>query len=326
MRKHIAILAGILAAFFLTVSDACAADWKPVKPMTMVVPFGAGGATDLTARIIAQYASEEQYFGQPIVVVNKTGAGGINGTSYVWGQAAKDGYTMAVFNIPTIIVQPMVYKTNFNADILQPVAIWRSEPEVLCVSASSPFKTVEDLLAWGKANSDKKITFSGGGLYGPQHLMYLQFEKESGVAGKYIPTTGGAEGMKNIISGAVQAGFLNASDAMRNKDRIRVLAIGAKERYALLPDAPTFAEKGYPTIDDTVVSACGVAYAAGVDPAIVDSVSKVISRMLQDERIIKQFEALGCPPSVFDAEGAKGFFEERTKSYQELLGMKGWKK
>lgn len=318
----------ILFALLLVPAMGFAAQtaWKPSKPITLVVPFGAGGATDLTARIIAQYAAEEQYFGKPMVVVNRTGAGGITGTTYVWSQAPKDGYTMAIFNFPTIAVQPLVYQTSFNPDLIEHVAVWRSEPEVLCVGADSPFKNLDDMRAYIASNPGKKITFSGGGLYGPQHLMYLQFEKTTGLPGEYIPTTGGAEGLKNIITDTVQAGFLNASDALRNKDRLRVLAVGTKERYPLLPDAPTFAEIGLPAIDDSVVSACGAAFPKGVDPAIAASASEIISRMLKDERIIQQFTALGCPPSVYDAAGSKTFFDERMPLYKELLGATDWKK
>ena len=134
----------------------------PESPVSMIVTYSPGGATDFQARIVTMLAGDEKYLGQPIVIINKPGAGGQVGWNWCVQKAPKDGYTMLSYNVPHFIAQSIVFKTKYDIKTFAPVANWGADPAVLIVGKDSPFNTVQDLLDYAKKNPGK-VTVSGAG-------------------------------------------------------------------------------------------------------------------------------------------------------------------
>jgi tripartite-type tricarboxylate transporter receptor subunit TctC len=171
---------------------ASAADF-PDRPISVMVAYNPGGATDFQARLVTMMAAHPKtnYLGQPIVIVNKPGAGGKVGWNWFADKARKDGYDLAAYNIPHFVSQSIVFDdTKYNIDNLEPIANWGADPAVLIVSKDSQFNSAADLVKYAKANPGK-VTFSGAGKFVGHHIAFLQFEKASGADITYVPHTGG---------------------------------------------------------------------------------------------------------------------------------------
>ncbi|MGD8883518.1 MAG: tripartite tricarboxylate transporter substrate binding protein, partial [Desulfobacterales bacterium] len=240
MRKigsKMAVMAVLVCVLIFGISPASGADY-PKSPVSMVVAYSPGGATDFQARIVSMMAGLDKYLGQPIVIVNKPGAGGQVGWNWCVEKGTKDGYTMLAYNVPHFIAQSIVYKTKYNINTFEPVANWGADPAVLIVPKDSPFNTMPELVAFAK-NNPKKITVTGAGMFVGHHIALLQFEKAAGIKLTYIPEKGGVPAMQSVVAGKVKAGFNNLSDAFRNRDRIKILAIADLERHEFLPDVKT---------------------------------------------------------------------------------------
>jgi len=221
------------AVMFFGLGSAVQAEY-PKSPVSMIVPYSPGGATDFQARIVTMMAGQEQFLGQPIVIINKPGAGGQVGWNWCAKKAPKDGYTMLSYNVPHFIAQSIVFRTQYNIKTFAPVANWGADPAVLIVGKDSPFNTVQDLLDYAKKNP-RKVTVSGAGLYVGHHIAFLQLSKATGVQMTYIPEKGGVPAMQSVIAGKVKAGFNNLSDAFRNKDRLKIFNILATHPYHSFP-------------------------------------------------------------------------------------------
>ena len=128
----------------------------PDKPISMIVTYSPGGATDFQARIVTMLASDDKYLGQPIVIINKPGAGGQVGWNWFVEKASKDGYNMVTYNVPHFIAQSIVYDTKFSVEDFEPVGNWGADPAVLIVGKDSPFNTVEELVKFAKENPGKE--------------------------------------------------------------------------------------------------------------------------------------------------------------------------
>ena len=173
-------------------SVAQAGDY-PDRPISVTVAYNPGGATDFQARLVTMMAShpKKDYLGQPIVIVNKPGAGGKVGWNWFATKARKDGYDLAAYNIPHFVSQSIVFDdTKYNIDNLEPIANWGADPAVLIVGKDSPFNSVADMVKYAKANPGK-VTFSGAGKFVGHHIAFLQFQKASGAKLTYVPHTGG---------------------------------------------------------------------------------------------------------------------------------------
>lgn len=193
-----------------------------------MVCYTPGGATDLQARLSALVAQDPKYFGQPIVILNKPGAGGMTGWNWIMERGSKDGLTMTAYNMPHFIAQSIVNKTKFSVDTFEPLGNWGADPAVLIVPKDSKFKNVADLVAFAKENPGK-VTINGAGLYVGHHIATLQLQKATGVKMSYIPEKGGTEAIQNVLGGKVMAGFNNLADVYRSQDRLTILAIAARE-------------------------------------------------------------------------------------------------
>ena len=289
----------------------------PESPVSMIVTYSPGGATDFQARIVTMMAGDEKYLGQPIVIINKPGAGGQVGWNWCVQKAPKDGYAMLSYNVPHFIAQSIVFKTKYNINTFAPVANWGADPAVLIVGKDSPFNSVQDLLDYAKKNPGK-VTVSGAGLYVGHHIAFLQLSKAAGVKMTYIPEKGGVPAMQSVIAGKVKAGFNNLSDAFRNQDRLKILGIADLERNDFLPDVKTFKEMDI-DIDDSSVNFRGVAFPEGVSEDIIKKASDVFPKMFNDEKTLKKMKASGSPVRVMTRDQVIKMWQERQVYLEDLL-------
>ena len=212
MRRLLATLFCAAMLFGATSAQAASpADAYPSGPISLVVCYTPGGATDLQARLSALVAQDPKYFGQPIVILNKPGAGGMTGWNWIMERGSKDGLTMTAYNMPHFIAQSIVNKTKFSVDTFEPLGNWGADPAVLIVPKDSKFKNVADLVAFAKENPGK-VTINGAGLYVGHHIATLQLQKATGVKMSYIPEKGGTEAIQNVLGGKVY----NVDDASVN--------------------------------------------------------------------------------------------------------------
>ena len=312
--KTIMILVAVLA-IFAAGSIAWAA--YPDKPVSLIVPYSPGGATDFQARLVTMVAAKEAYLGQPIVIINKPGAGGQVGWNWFVTKGTKDGYNLSAYNVPHFVAQSIVFKTKYNIDEFEPVANWGADPAVLIVGKDSELNTLDDYIKFAKANPGK-ITVSGAGMFVGHHIAFLQLEKIAGVKMTYIPEKGGVPAMQSVIAGKVKAGFNNLSDAFRNQDRLKILAVADLQRNDFLPDVPTFKELGV-DVDDSSVNFRGVALPKGTPQAIIDKCADVFLKMFNDKKVISKMKDSGCPMRVLDRAKVKKMFKERQTYLGELL-------
>jgi len=144
MKKHLLSLTLLAASTALGSLAAYAQDF-PDRPISMMVSYGAGGATDFQARIVTMMSADEDFLGQPMVIINKPGAGGRVGWNWFASEAESDGYTMAAYNIPHFIAQSIEGGVKYDADSFEPIANWGADPAVVIVGADSPYNTIEEL-------------------------------------------------------------------------------------------------------------------------------------------------------------------------------------
>jgi len=324
MMKSICILicrkiVGALVAagmVFFGFAAAAQAEW-PERPISMVVAYSPGGATDFQARIVTMLAGNEDFFGQPIVIINKPGAGGQVGWNWTVEKGSKDGYTMTAYNIPHFIAQSIVYDTKYDINTFEPVANWGADPAVLIVPKDSTFNTLDDLVNYAKENPGK-VTVSGAGMYVGHHIAFLQASNACDIKMTYIPEAGGVPAMQSVVAGKVKAGFNNLSDAFRNRDRIKILAIADLERHDFLPDVKTFKEMGY-DVDDSSVNFRGVAFPKGVPREVVDKAAGVFPKMFDAKKVVAKMKESGSPVRTMTRDQVKKMFEDRQCYLAELL-------
>ena len=311
-----AILVVLVGVLILGIGPASGTDY-PQSPISMVVSYSPGGATDFQARIISMMAGLDKYLGQPIVIINKPGAGGQVGWNWCIEKGTRDGYTMLAYNVPHFIAQSIVYKTKYNINTFEPIANWGADPAVLIVPKDSPFNTMQELVDFAKKNPGK-ITVTGAGMFVGHHIALLQFQKAAGIKLTYIPEKGGVPAMQSVVAGKVKAGFNNLSDAFRNQERIKILAIADLERHEFLPDVKTFKEMGV-DVDDSSVNFRGVAFPKGVPQEIIDKCAAVFPKMFNDPKVIAKMKASGSPRRVIERDKVIKMFQEREKYLTELL-------
>jgi tripartite-type tricarboxylate transporter receptor subunit TctC len=238
MKKLLTALTLGLAA----IANAHAA-W-PDKPVTLLVPFPAGGSTDAIARAVSPKLQEK--LGGSFIVDNKAGAGGTVGAAAV-KRAAPDGYTIFVTSLGPLVIGPHLIK-NPGYDPLKDfdyITVAVQAPNVLTVPASSPHKTLADVIAYHKANPGK-MSFASAGNGTSDHLTAELFWQQTGTTGLHIPYKGGAPAMSDLLGGQVDATFMNINTGLANikAGKLRALAITSTKRSPLLPEVPTMEESG----------------------------------------------------------------------------------
>jgi tripartite-type tricarboxylate transporter receptor subunit TctC len=311
-EKEMKSLLAAIAVGLAFTSQALA--W-PTKPVSIVVPFPAGGSTDTVARAIAPKLQEK--FGQPFVVDNKPGATGTIGATFV-KRAAPDGQTILVTSLGPLVIAPhliksLAYDPTKDFDLIT-VAV--QAPNVLVVPANSPFKSVADVIAELKAKPDT-VTFASSGNGSSDHLTAALFWQQTGTHGLHVPYKGGAPAITDLLGGQVQASFqnINAIVGHVNAGKLRALAITSDKRSPLLPDVPTLGEAGVKGVD--VYSWQAVVAPKGLPADVRNSLHAAIVAALNDPQVRQRFTSVGFEivantPEAFAAFEQKEYARWKT--------------
>jgi len=292
--KFIRLIAISLAVYSFQTAQAQSADNYPNKPIKFIVPYAAGGASDVTSRLLAQAMSPS--IGQTVIVENKTGAGGNIGTDFV-AKSAPDGYTMLLAYTGPMAINPTLYKNiPFNPlKDFAAVTLVAEAPLLLGVHPSLPVKNVQELIEYAKANPGK-IFYGSSGTGGADHLAGDLFMQETGTKIVHVPYKGGAPALRDLVAGNTQMQFMTIPAAIPHiKDgRIRPLAILSNSRFELFPDVPTIAEAGLKGV--YVNNTYGVTVPAGTPPAIVNKLNAELVKAVKSPEIVNRFKDLGLVP------------------------------
>lgn len=319
VSKAVLSVVAVSICSFITLANASEA--FPTRPIKFVVPYAAGGATDTTARLISKELTA--LLGQPVIVENKAGAGGNIGTDYV-AKSAPDGYTMLLAYTGPMAINPSLYDTlPFKPkQDFAPVTLLAQAPQILGVHPSIPVKTVDELIAYAKANPDK-LFFGSSGNGGADHLAGELFKMRTGANITHVPYKGGAPALADLVAGRTQMQFMTipASIGHIQSGRIRPLAILNKERYPLFPDIPTISEAGVKDYD--INNWYGVVVAAGTPPAIVNKLNVALIKALQSNEVQSRFGGLGLIPLSNSPEAFKVFIDKESERWAEIIRVSG---
>lgn len=263
----------------------------PDKPVHLIVPFSAGSAVDTLARVPGQKLSE--LWGQPLVIDNRTGANTIIGTEAA-AKAAPDGYTLLLTNDAALATNPALYPKLPYAPLrdFAPITLGASIPVVLVAHASQPFASVQELVAYAKANPGK-LHYASGGNGSAQHVPMEMFKQIAGIDLVHVPYKGLGPAFNDVLSGQIPIMFAGLSNTPPHikAGRIRALAIGSARRSAAMPDVPTMQEAGVPGFDYSAWA--GLLAPAGTPSAIVQKVNADWARVIAMPEVRDKLVALG---------------------------------
>ena len=305
MSKFLTFLACALWA-----AVAAHAEPWPARPVTLVVPFPAGGSTDAIARAVSPKLQER--LGGTFIVDNRAGAGGTVGTAAV-KRAAPDGYTILVSSLGPYVIAPHLIK-NPGYDPLKDfdyLTVAVQAPNVLTVPAASPHRSLADVIAFEKAHPGK-MSFASAGNGTSDHLTAALFWQVTGTSGIHVPYKGGAPAMTDLLGGQVDATFMNINTGLANirAGRLRALAVTSARRSPLLPEVPTMEELGIKGV--TVYSWQAFAAPKGLPPELKSRLHAALVSALNDAAVKKGlldlgFEIVANTPEQFTAFQAAEF-------------------
>jgi tripartite-type tricarboxylate transporter receptor subunit TctC len=288
----------------------------------MVNPFPPGGVVDVVGRPLAAFL--EKSLKQPVIMVQKTGAGGAVGFAYV-AKAPADGYTI-LMGLSSISIFPVSDRINgktppYELKEFAPIALVTADPTVLVVRTDGPYKSVKDLINAAKANPGK-INYSSSGVYGTLHVAMEIFANAAGIKLFHVPYQGGGPAVTALLGGQVQALASGPAAAIGQikGGKMRALASWSTERLALLPEIPTFKELGY---DAEFYIWSGVFVSAATPPAIVSRLRTSVKEAATSAEFKAAMEKVSTPVSYLDAPEFKKYWDRdaaRLKVALEKIG------
>jgi tripartite-type tricarboxylate transporter receptor subunit TctC len=315
--RRIAAAALVVAAYFPF--GAPAQPW-PSRPIHLIVPYAAGGPVDLSARLVAPKLQEA--LGQPVVVENKTGAGGNIGADFV-AKSAPDGYTLVMGAIATHAINPALYGRLPYDPIrdFRHVALLVQVPNVLVVNNDLPVRSVKELIGLLKERPGK-LDFASGSTGSTGHLAGELFKQMTGTYMVHIPYKGSAPATLDLVSGRVQLMFDNLASALPNirAGKVRALAVTTLKRTSFLPELPTLDESGLKGFDMTTW--WGIMAPAKTPEAVVDRLASEVQKALPD--LEDRLATMGSEtPTVKTPREFTSFVEKELRTYSVLVKRSG---
>jgi len=318
-----------IAALFALLACAAQAQDYPTRPVTMIVAFPPGGVAELVGRPLA--ASMEKTLGQPVLIVNRPGAGGAVGTTAA-AKAAPDGYTI-LMTLSSISIFPVSDPLEgkpapYQISDFMPIALVTADPTVLVVRADSPYKTVQDFVAAAKANPGK-INYSSSGVYGTLHVAMEMFAGAAGIELFHIPYQGGGPAVTALLGDQVQALASGPAAAVGQikGGKMRALAGWGAKRLALMPELPTFKELGYRDVEFYIWS--GVVAPAAIPPNVQHKLRAAVRAAAADPQFTAAMAKVSTPINYLDAPEFKDFWvadAARLRVAVEKIGKAAAKK
>lgn len=315
-------VAAVAVCAAVAAGPACAetaADY-PSRPITIVVGYPPGGATDVMARVVAEKLSLA--WGQPVVVENKPGAGSNIATEQVV-RAAPDGYTLLVEAIANA-TNMSVYR-NLRYDSMRdlaPIVHLMSSPSVLVVSPKTDIKDVKSLIELARAKPGQ-VSYASSGVGGSPHLAGAMLELRTGVKMLHVPYKGAGPALTDVVGGTVLSGFktlLGALPAIQS-GQLRPLAVAGPKRLPELPDVPTMAEAGVP--DFEVSSWNGLAAPAGTPAPIIDKINEEVNRILALPDVQEKMKSLGAQPGGGTPQAFAAYVQSEIDKWREVVQAAG---
>ena len=324
MKTHVS-RAGFAATAALALlgfaAGAVAQDAYPTQPIRLIVPFPAGGAIDIISRNVSAAMGKE--LGQPVVVDNRAGAGGNIGTDAV-AKAKPDGYTVLAGTSATHGVNPALYpKIPYSAqkDFI-PVSYWGGVPNVLVVSKASGITSLEQLIAMAKREPDK-LTYGSAGNGTSLHLAGEMFQRAAGVKLVHVPYKGGAPATTDLLGGSITMMFDTVAVSLPNlrAGKLVALAVAAPQRHFALPDVPTFAEKGFPSVDSSTWT--GLFVPKQTPAPIVRKLEAASTAALKQPEVEKALKASGVQEQMMTSEQFARFVDGEMAKWGKLVKETG---
>ena len=323
-RPRQVLAALLLGALALAASPPIAAqDAWPNRPVRIVVPFAAGGATDVVARALAKDLSE--LWGQPVVIDNRGGAGGNIGADVV-AKSTPDGYTILMASGSILTVNPHIYaKLPFDAkkDFI-PVTNVASGPQLVVVHPSVPANNVKELVALSKSKPGA-VNFGSAGIGSQTHMAAENFVVAAGIDATHVPYKGEAPALADLIAGQIQLVVANVAPATPhvNNGTIRAIAVTSSARSPTLPNVPTVAESGVPGFENT--GWFGLVAPAGTPPAIIARIHADTVKVLQGKEMRDRLSGQGMAPVGNAPAAFSAAIDEESKRWEQVVKSRNLK-
>jgi tripartite-type tricarboxylate transporter receptor subunit TctC len=293
----------------------------PSKALTIVVPFSAGGTTDILARVVGQYMAKN--LGQPVIIDNRAGAGGNIGAQMV-ARAAPDGYTLLMGTVGTHAINQSLYK-KLGFDPIKdfaPITRVALVPNLLVANPSQPFKSVKELIAYARANPGK-VTFASSGSGTSIHLSGEMFQQMAGVEMQHIPYKGSAPALTDLLGGQTAVMFDNMPSVIGHvrAGKLRPIAVTTPNRSPAVPDVPTIAESGVPGYSAT--SWFGLLAPTGTPAPVMAKLHGSILKALADPEVKKKLAEQGAEPHGEKPEQFAEFIRSETAKWGQTVKVSG---
>jgi len=304
----------LFVTVLMTATGAGAQNW-PTRPIQLVVPYAPGGVVDFIGRTLGQRLSQQ--VGQPVVIDNRPGAGGMVGIEYT-ARAAADGHTLVIMD-PAIVINPVLQeKPLYELKDLATLSVVGSSPLVLVVHPSVPVKAVAQLVQYARANPGK-LNFGSAGIGTTPHMAGELLKVRTGLDATHVPYKGAGPAMADLAAGQLQFSFSSITAALPfiKDGRLRALATSGSRRSNALPEVPTVIEAGYPGFE--VDLWLGIFAPASVPAQTVARLNSELRTALRDPAVAAAFAKVGVEPRGTTVEEGARFVREETDKWAKVV-------
>lgn len=306
------------AVFGALSTNAAAAEWPGAKPITMIIPYAAGGFADTRMRMLGEELAKE--LKANVVIENKAGAGGVIGTAEI-ARAKPDGYTIGSGHLAPLSVNPTLMPKNVPYDVqkdLTPVILIEEAPLILNVNKKVPVNSIAELIDLSKKDPGR-ITFGSSGVGGAHHLSGELFANSAGVEMTHVPYKGGAPAATDLMAGHIDMMFEMGYAAMPaiQADKVKPLGVTSSQRLPLLPNVPTIAEAGLPGFES--YNWQGIVVPAGTPQDVVEKLNAAFNKILKKPEVIQAFEQTGGQVGGGTPEEFGKFIQDERAKWAEVI-------